>query len=120
MLAREKKLALAEKVGIDGLKSRIETAESRLRMWKAMEKSGRRIQKNLTRFGKLFLQSTEKCFPKLRFSIHLSNGNLNDTSTFNFSFSTFNFFDMLKSPPWVIPGRAFCRYISVRTGSSAR
>lgn len=40
MLAREKKLALAEKVGIDGLKSRIETAESRLRMWKAMEKSG--------------------------------------------------------------------------------
>lgn len=120
MLAREKKLALAEKVGIDGLKSRLESAEGRLRMWKGMEKSGRRIQKNLTRFGKLFLQSTEKCFPKLRFSIHRSNGNLNDTSTFNFSFSTFNFFDMLKSPPWVIPGRAFCRYISVRTGSSAR
>ena len=120
MLAREKKLALAEKVGIDGLRSRIKTAEDRLRMWKAMEKTGRRIQKNLTRFGKLFLQSTEKCFPKLRFSIHRSNGNLNDTSTFNFSFSTFNFFDMLKSPPWVIPGRAFCRYISVRTGSSAR
>ena len=40
MLAREKKLALAEKVGIDGLKSRIKTAEDRLRMWKAMEKTG--------------------------------------------------------------------------------
>ena len=55
MLAREKKLALAEKLGIDGLKSRLESAEGRLRMWKAMEKTGRRIQKNLTRFGKLFL-----------------------------------------------------------------
>ena len=40
MLAREKKLALAEKVGIDGLRSRIKTAEDRLRMWKAMEKTG--------------------------------------------------------------------------------
>ena len=39
-LAREKKVELAERVGIDGLKSRIKTAEERLKMWKAMQSSG--------------------------------------------------------------------------------
>ena len=39
-MAREKKIEMAERLGIDGLKSRIKTAEERLKMWKAMQSSG--------------------------------------------------------------------------------